>query len=594
MVSFVFSLIDDLFFQFKYMKHLRKFLLVSILFTTFFNHAYTHNTDSILFQSPLNIPLFLSGNYGELRTNHFHAGLDLKTGSEIGKPVFSPASGYVSRIKIQSNGYGKSIYITHPNGYTTVYGHLNAYIPDIEGYVKSNQYKKHTYEIDLYPPSSMFKVSKGDIIAYSGNTGSSGGPHLHFEIRKTREEIPVNGLLYSLPIEDNRSPEFKILHVYSLPLPYSVGNNGEIRTSYHISRINNSTYQIGQVIKCSTRFIGFSTEIYDFLNNSSNRCGIYKMELLVDEQPVFNFIIDNIPFDLTKGINAHMDYDLKVNENTGVHRLFKLPNDPLPIYKESITDGIIHLADDTLHTAEILAFDAYGNKSVLRFKFKHDEKSIPDNPTIDSLLYIKYNQEKSFALPGIEIKIPANSFYRDVNFSLSSSKKSLNSLSDTFNIHFSSEPLKSPIVFKYKTDSISMALVQKLIFARVNGGNKLVSEGGDWSHGILTAKVRNLGKYIIVADTLAPAIRSVNFTSGERFYPGQQIVFRVDDELSGIKTYNLYINDKWALLEYDEKTDRMFYTIDKDRLVQGQTYRVKLYVMDEKNNIALFQGKFQY
>jgi murein DD-endopeptidase MepM/ murein hydrolase activator NlpD len=576
------------------MKHLRKFLLIGLILPTFLTDSHAQKNDSVFFQSPLNIPLYLSGSYGELRANHFHAGIDFKTSGEIGKPVTAAASGYVSRIKVQTEGYGKSIYITHPNGYTTVYAHLNQYIPSVSEYVKSNQYKKHSYEIDLFPPKNMFVVSKGDLIAYSGNTGSSGGPHLHFEVRKTKEEVPLNGLLFNLPVEDVRNPEFRTLHLYSLPEGRSIGNNGEFRTSYHVLKINSSLYEINRIIKCSTNYIGFSAEIYDFLNSSSNRCGIYQMVLKVDGNPVYSFNIDNISFDMTRYINAHMDYELKIIENTGVHRLFRLPNNMLPIYHNIFDDGIIHLTDDSLHRAEIIAMDAYGNKSVLQFRFQHINTTIVQNYHPDSLMLVKFDQESSFQLPDLKISIPAKALYRDIYLSLSSVKGLKGSLSDTFKIHMISEPLNSNISLNYMIDSVKAALTTKLLFVRVNGDNKLVSEGGKWSHGTLSANTMNFGKYFVTMDTIAPVIRSVNFTNGEKFESGQQIVFNVRDDLSGIKTYNLYINDRWALLEYDPKSDKMFYRVDEKMLTLGKIYSLTLFVMDEKNNITKFTGKFQY
>jgi hypothetical protein len=576
------------------MKLMRKFLLFSLIILSGCFHVFSQSDTSGFFKSPLKIPLFLAGNFGELRVGHFHAGIDLKTLGEIGQPVFAAGTGYISRIKIQSGGYGKSIYITHPNGYTSVYAHLDHYIPEIEKYVKESQYRNRNYTVDLYPAKKKFELSQGDLVAYSGNTGSSGGPHVHFEIRKTREETPQNVLLYHLPITDNLNPEFRNIYVYMLPGNQSVGNNGEIRQEYHAVKINDSSYEVKPVINCGTNFIGFAAEIYDYLNGSPNRCGIYKMEILIDNNPLFSFTIDNISFAQSKFINAHMDYELKLTENTGIHRLFKLPNDNLNIYNFSSKDGIFEIKDDSLHNVVILAEDAYRNKSVLKFSFRKSDIHVDIAKDRDSTMLLKYNEEYSFNYPHLSVNIPSGALFRDIFYDFSIKKKGLGSLSDTFYLHYSTEPLNSNITLKFDTDSLNPKYLDKLLFGRIDEKNELISEGGDLSNGYLTAFVDNFGKYIIAMDTVAPEIVPLTFIKNQKYTAGQQLAFNVKDNLSGIKTYNAYINDKWVLLEYDLKSDRMFYTIDKEKLISGNMYKLKLYIMDEKNNIAVYEGKFAY
>jgi len=437
-------------------------------------------------------------------------------------------------------------------------------------------------------------VKKGDLIGYTGNTGGSGGPHLHFEIRKTKEETPINPLLFNFPVYDSRPPEFRALHVYSMPQNASVGNSGEYRTGYKVTRSGNSTYEVGKLIKSTTDYISFSVEAYDYLNGSGNRCGIYKLELKVDGATYFKITIDNISFALTRNINGHIDYELKTNENKSVHRLSKLPNNILNIYSNVINDGIYHIADDIIHQAEIIAYDAYENQSTLKFRFQKLNGINNQVYLNDSSMYTRVNQTRNIDLPGLQVNIPAGSLYRDVFLSLTSAKSYPASLSDTYYIHLPTEPLKSNITLKFRTDSIKPALGPKLIFARINGGGKPVSEGGEWSNNKLIMKTKNFGRYIVMADTAPPNFYSVNFYDGKKFEAGQQIIFRVKDDLSGIKTYNAYINDKWALLEYDPKNQKMFYYIDPDKLTRGSMNKLKIFVMDDRNNVSVFEGKFRF
>ena len=166
--------------------------LIIIPFLFFISVSMAQNSyPQDYFQSPLEIPLILSGTFAELRSNHFHSGLDIKTQQQSGLKVMAAASGFVSRIKVSHFGYGKALYITHPNGYTTVYAHLQNFNPEIDAYIKHRQYKNESYEIELFPKAGELLVNNGDIVAYSGNTGGSGGPHLHFEIRN-KQEHPMN------------------------------------------------------------------------------------------------------------------------------------------------------------------------------------------------------------------------------------------------------------------------------------------------------------------------------------------------------------------------------------------------------------------
>jgi murein DD-endopeptidase MepM/ murein hydrolase activator NlpD len=576
----------------KFKKLMWKFLTIAIAFIFSINILFAQSDTTFGFRSPLDFPLYLSGSYGELRANHFHAGLDLKTMGEIGKPVYSAQKGYVSRIKIQSGGYGRAIYINHPNGFTTVYGHLDRYKPEIQQYVLKNQYDKHSYEVDIYPPKNMFVVERGDLIAYSGNTGASGGPHVHFEIRKNDGEIPLNGLRFGLPIVDDQRPDFKSIYAYSFNTEQSVGNNGEICKEYMAVKKNDSTYMIRNTIEGYCNYLGFASDVYDYMNGSSNPCGIYSLVLKIDGRSVFSFIIDNISFMQTSYADAHMDYELYMNEDKSVHRLFKLPNNNLPIYNTFRSNGIYHFVNDTIHDAEILACDAYGNKSVLKFKFRKGTRTQTESIRPVSDDYIKWDQGKSIQSGNVRIYIPSDALYRDIYFKFSKTGSERDVLNDTFYIHTDTEPLNKNITIQLMIDSVDEAIKDKLLFVRLKRDNKLSPEGGEWFDGRLTTFTKNFGRYVVMADTTPPKITPINFINNKQYVDGQQLTFTVIDAVSGLKTYNAYINDKWILLEYDAKSDMISYTIDKARIEKGKICRLKIFAMDQKNNISVFEGQF--
>jgi len=571
-----------------------KFLTIHLLLLILPIHLFSQSVITCDFQSPLNIPLSLSSNYGELRVAHFHAGIDFKTQGVTGKPVFAACNGYVSRIKVQRGGYGKALYITHLNGYTTVYVHLDKYVPEIEEFVINSQYSRKSYEIELFPSKDHFIIEKGELIGYSGNTGYSFGPHLHFEIRKTVGQIPVNPLKFNLSVEDNIRPEFISLYSYSYPTEEPVAMGGSERQFFSVIKRNDSTYIVDQIIECLDNYIGFGAEVYDFLNGSSNRCGIYLLQMKVDDIPRFMFQIDAISFANSRYADAHMDFELKTEEGRSVHRLFTLPNNLLPIYSPALENGLLYFADDSVHKCEIIALDAYGNQSSLVFSCKAvRNRSVLFTPTDISTL-LSWKKGGSFSIDNFTISIPPKALYQDIYFSAEKIAGDGDLHSDTFKVHKSSEPLGIGITITAKLDSVKNGIDDKLLFARLNGSNKLIAEGGEFRNGILTLTTRNFGNYVIVADTTAPVVKPVSFRSGGKYTRSQSIIFQVEDDLSGIQTYNAFIDNQWALLEYDAKSGMLTYTIDPVRLEEGKLHEIEIVVDDVKNNLCKYNGKFEY
>src|SRR6056297_590248 len=322
-----------------------------------------------LFIPPVKIPIYLSGTFGELRSNHFHAGIDIKTGGETGKKIYTIQDGYVSRIHISTSGYGKSLYITHPNGYISVYGHLSRYNNKIEKYIKEYQYDNQTHTLKIFPDKSLFPVKKGDIIAYSGNSGYSFGPHLHFEIRKSKDHTPLNALLFNFDVKDNIKPKILGIAVYPAnPNSYINGKNTKkiidtkgIRGDYQLK--NDDTLRV-------SGDIGFGIETYDYLNESNNKCGVYSIELKINNSRIYYHEIQEIPFHKMRFINTHIDYETKIKDGRKFQKSFISPNNDLSIYKNVVNNGIIHFSENRVYNIQYIVKDSYQNTSKLDFIVK--------------------------------------------------------------------------------------------------------------------------------------------------------------------------------------------------------------------------------
>lgn len=341
------------------------FLIRFFIFSTLFYSTLNDiPKDKSIFISPLKIPQLLSANFGELRIDHFHSGLDIKTQSVTGKEVVASASGYIYRISVSPGGFGNAIYIRHPSGYSTVYGHLDRFATKIEDYVKQQQYAKKSFQIVLYPEKEEFPVKQGELIGYSGNSGSSGGPHLHFEIRKSDNEKPINPLLFEFGIADNIKPVIEKLFIYP------INRHTVINDQNRIKKINvtggQGVYSVTQENEISiSGLAGFGIKAYDMLNDSPNKVAVYSIELSIDSTSVFKYVMDGFSFDESRYINSHIDYETYMKDNIYIERAFVLPDDRLSVYKNVINRGLFNFNDDKLHYAKIIVTDANNNKSVL-------------------------------------------------------------------------------------------------------------------------------------------------------------------------------------------------------------------------------------
>ena len=568
-----------------------RLILISILFL---NTLSDFPVDRTLFISPLRIPLSLSANFGELRVDHFHSGIDIKTQGVTGKEVVAAADGYVYRIGVSPTGFGNALYLRHPSGYSTVYGHLQKFSPEIDAYVKSQQYERKSFSVTLFPPKEMFRVKQGDLIAFSGNSGGSGGPHLHFEVRKADSEIPVNPLLFNFGPADNIKPVIEKLFIYPAI------SSSKINSLHNIKKISvagsNGNYYIpsGDEITISGP-AGFGIKAYDQLNDNSNKCGIYSIELRIDSSLKFSYIMDEFSFTESRYINSHIDYETYIRENSYIERTFVLPNDKLSVYKNVVNRGIFNFTDAKTHHVEISIKDVYNNRSVLSFNVK---SSVPSNvsneePVREGII-MPYNRNNLFRAQDITLSIPSGALYDTLYFLYKRDTGTPQMLSDVHYVHNKYTPLQRPCSLSIKPTYIPSGKESKMLIVHMSDDFKKSGITSSYSDGYVTGDIVSFGMFFVGIDTVAPAIYANQLQPGADLTGKSELRIRITDDLSGIKSYEPAIDGKWALFEYDQKNDVLIYRFDPVRITKGITHSLTLKVTDNKENQSNYSCDFKW
>jgi peptidase M23-like protein len=537
------------------------------------------------FIAPLDIPMFLSGTFGELRSNHLHSGIDIKTNGKQGLPVYAVADGYVSRIKVSPYGYGNAIYVTHPNGFTSVYGHLKSFSKEIATYIHQLQYNQKSFALDIYPNKDKFIVSQKEVIGYSGNTGGSAGPHLHFEIRETESEKPVNPLLFGFDIRDEIPPTIVQLAVYSF--------NGHTRdlekTVWNIDNKDNRAKlkSNSDTLLLNTRMTGFGIIAFDRLNGANNKNGLYDVQLFLDNEQAYHFRFEKFAFDESRYVNALIDFCHYKSKKQRIQQLFKLPGNLFSIIRSDKT-GFIHLTDEKPHQIEIRVADAYGNQKTLQFFIKSMKKESVETETIGQIM--PHDRQNKFSKTGIKLTIPSFGIYDTIDFQYHNRPSNNSSIFSL--IHQVHQPC-TPVHFAYdlaiKSQGLPENLIDKALVVNKNQNGKIYSMGGLYDTGWVICSPRSFGVFYITIDTTRPSIKLLSKSYQGQIRTTGRVRFAIRDNLSGIKSYDAYIDGQWVLAEFDGKTATLKVEIPKS-ITLGE-HSLKLIVKDKKNNQNIFQSK---
>ncbi len=550
--------------------------LLALFFTNFIFAQTQYPKD--YFRPPLDIPMQLSGNFGELRPNHFHAGFDLKTNQREGLNVYAIADGYVSRIKISTFGNGKCIYITHPNGYTSVYGHLQTPVGEILNYVKKKHYKEKAYEIEMFLKPDELPVTKGQLIALSGNTGSSEGPHLHFEIRDTKTEFVINPIFFGFDknIKDTKKPTISSVYVY--PLNNSTVNQSKQPLLLNVALQKDGTY-LASKVKANGK-IGFGIVAVDFDDVSFNKNGVFNVSTFFNGNQNYNYQFNTYSFDEMRYVNALIDYGKYKKSGQRVQKLFMKTPYALSIIKTDSLRGIIPVEPNLASTYRIEVSDYFGNLSTITVPVEYDAATpIVKEEPVTSKYFIKVNKDSNFEKDNMSVFFPAGTFYDDFNLNFDVKNNRIY-------IHDDTVPVHSNFTITIKDSSYPEELRDKLYIGRGNSYNGTIRKGD-----VFTAKSKTLGQFGLVLDTIKPTIKIVKPIQDKWISDVKKIDFIINDSSSGIKSYNGYLNGNWILFEYENKTKKITHTFDDTMLAEGAN-DLKIEVIDNVGNSAIFETHF--
>lgn len=538
---------------------------------------------------PVNMPVFLSGSFAELRSDHFHSGIDIRVGGVEGAPVLAVEDGFVSRVAVSPGGFGKAVYLDHPGtGHTSVYAHLQRFAPKLNAWVKKQQYAQEKFTVNLLPEKALFPVKKGEVIGYAGNSGSSGGPHLHFEIRDAASQEVLNPLKNGFAIKDFVRPAITRLAVYP------EGDESEVEGKHKPAIFEVQGWGLQhrlkdkKIIKAAGS-VSFGISTHDTQNDSPNINGVFSIELFVDSVRVFGWKADRFSFDETRYINSFIDYAFLYDKNSRIARTIVDPGNKLGMYEGVVANGKINVSPGDTLEAVYEVKDANDNESRipfivvgtgLRSKMAAVENADSTSPQLNA------GKRFQYAGNGFEVDFPADALYKDNKLNLKTSKGEAGHLSDIVTVG-------SPDVAVHKNYRLTIKSgngkipFQKLGIVLLDKGKKTFI-GGEYKDGFISVSTRKLGRFAVMADSANPTILPVNFKNQQKIDSLKSLKVTVKDDFSGIADIWPTLNGKWLLMDYDPKNNLLEYEID-ELLISGKN-TFKLVVTDSCGNKTVFEA----
>ncbi|MBQ5396521.1 MAG: M23 family metallopeptidase [Alistipes sp.] len=553
--------------------------------------------DTAYYDFPLrNVAGYYSANFGEMRPNHFHSGIDFKTDGVEGKSVVAVADGYVSRVSQSPTGYGLALYVTHPNGTTSVYGHLSRFRKDIADFVFTERHRLKRSQVDLYCKPDQFVVKRGEEIARSGNTGSSQGPHLHFEIRDAKTQKTLNTIAQRVfTPKDNISPYIMKVHYVEVDTVRGVPCHSKLAT-YTVNKADANTYRTSQKSPIKVGRKGyFIVETSDRKNDVANTYGVYNMVAKLDGKPIFEYRNDGFPFELSRYCNAVSHYPIQRRSRNEVMRAAMLQGGTDYLYPTLVNRGIVTTSEGETRNVEFVITDDCGNTSTLSFDIvgKSDDESFRGEVAEDAII-VEYNKDFAYKVDDtLSIVIAKGSLYESLALDIEPSDVEIKAdstvkiLSKAYRIHNDNTPLQKSIGIVF-TQEVEKSLQPYTVMASVNANGYISNAGGRYRHNRLTARTSSFGTFCLVADMTPPVIRP-QFEDGQDCRGRDRIAFRLSDNFSGVSSYNVYIDGKWVAIDYSRS--RAWVNLKAEGISGGKSHDIEIVVKDGCGNSAKWQGK---
>lgn len=530
------------------------------------------------YHPPLDIPLVLASNFGELRPNHFHMGLDFKTNGVTGLKLYAIEKGFVKRVVVSPYGYGKVVYIQHPNGHTSVYAHCQEFQGKLQTFVENKIISLRDNQIDLELSPTDVPITRGEVFALSGNTGSSTAPHLHFELRESLTDAALNPLKYGFELDDHKKPEIYGLKVYAVTREGYRYPNFELKKSV---KGTDGNFAVSDVINipslyCSrTGGIGFSFDMIDHLDGASNKCGVYGYDLYINDQLKYSTRIDKVPFESTRYVNSHKDYEAYAIQGQNYHKAYHTDQNSLPIYGKS--NGIIPFKPGDSASVMLKVYDASNNVSTLNFRIKIEEGTInPVDGLVSDPSYLNPCCKASYNKGNVFLKFPEESVYEPMRMNIENFSKSIGQ---------KEVPVQSAYSMKVRNVTNGVDTNYYLLFRTAKGRTRVVSskvQGKD----ILANEVKYFGDFYIAKDSIAPSIRPDKVSLGK----DRTLTWKISDHQSGLLKYQLTIGDRWIPLDYEYKNNTLSAVLPSD--VQSTPFTVTLIVTDKCGNKSTWEKSY--
>ena len=532
-----------------------------------------------LFVAPFDFPLYLSGNFGELRTDHFHSGVDFKTDGVVGKPIICVADGYICRASVTPGGYGKALYVMHDNGYMTVYAHLDSFPPEIDKRVRRYQYKNETFKTNLWFGPSEFRVKQGEFLAYAGNSGYSFGPHLHFEIRNSDGNELYDPMdVYKDKLLDTRAPKVHAISVYPKRGEGSIFGEGTSRAFDVNGDVLNDTIE-------AWGGIAFGVRALDYMDGTHNKYGVRNMELFVDNELYFSSLMDNFSFDEDLLINAWLDYGRVYNNDEWFQKLFVEENNPLRLLNVNKNKGWLTVDEQRIYNVECRLSDYHGNVSSYKFAVRGVKCEMPPLPETTHVLYYGANNRVEYV--GMRLDVPKGVLFE--NAFLNIRLQGGDGVSWRYNLTDTVYPMLNGSKISFWVGE-KLSVDKSKLYVRLFEPDDTSSVGGVYENGWISAKIRTIGSYDVAVDTVAPLLRPVE---EDLWLQNGRVVLELEENETSLKSFKGTLNGEFILFEYNSKNS--VFTLDlKTEGVKRGAHCLRLVAVDQCGNEAVYEKEFEY